>query len=303
MDLLSDLLASLTPQSYVSGGVALNSNTAVQWPHHAGIKCYAVISGECWLSVTGIAGAVHLRAGECYLLPPGPAFYLATSLHATPVDFALLRAGGQLPGDILNIDKEGCFLVGGHFSLCGQHAELLLSSLPAIVHISKEADKTAMRWSLERMAEEVRYPQPGGALITQQLAYTMIIQALRLYLNDEASKGRGWLFALADKHLSVALSCIHQQPEHPWTLQLLAKQAGMSRSVFALRFRETVGIPAIEYLTRWRMLLACNRLKNDGEPISLVSLALGYQSENAFGKAFKRVIGCTPGQYSRRSAE
>jgi AraC-like DNA-binding protein len=145
-----------------------------------------------------------------------------------------------------------------------------------------------MRWSLERMKEELRDPQPGGSLIAQQLAYVMLVQAFRLHLADGVRGGVGWLFALADKQMSAAITCMHDDPGHPWTLQKLAERAGMSRSVFALRFKETVGVTPMEYLTRWRMLLAGDRLENTGDSISAIALSLGYESESAFGKAFRR---------------
>jgi AraC-like DNA-binding protein len=178
---------------------------------------------------------------------------------------------------------------------------MLLESLPPIVHIRKESDKAAMRWSLERMREELRDPQPGGALIAQQLAYMMLIQALRLHLADGTRSGVGWLFALADKQMREAIACMHDNPGHRWTLQELAERVGMSRSIFALKFRETVGETPMEYLTRWRMLLAGDRLKTAGDTLSEIALSLGYESESAFGKAFKRVMGCSPKQYSRGS--
>jgi AraC-like DNA-binding protein len=176
---------------------------------------------------------------------------------------------------------------------------MILQSLPPIVHIRRESDKAAMRWSLERMREELRDPQPGGSLIAQQLAYTMLIQALRLHLADAASAGRGWLSALADKHMSLAISSMHNDPGYPWTLQSLAERVGMSRSVFALHFRETVGATPMEYLTRWRMLLAADRLKNSSDGLSAIAQSLGYESESAFGKAFRRVMGCSPRQHTR----
>lgn len=165
MDPLSDLLSLLKPRSYSSGGVGIAAHTSIQWPLHEGIKCYAVVSGECWLSVEGLAEPVLLTAGDCYVLPPGPPFRLATDLSAPPVDFAVLRAARKL--DDPNTAAPSCYLVGGHFLLQGNHAGMLLASLPPIVHIRKESDKAAMRWSLERMAEEVRNPQPGGSLIAQ----------------------------------------------------------------------------------------------------------------------------------------
>ncbi|WP_130835627.1 AraC family transcriptional regulator [[Erwinia] mediterraneensis] len=296
MDPLSGVLALLKPQSYVSGGVAIAHHRAIQWPQHAGIKCYAVVNGQCWLTVSGIEQPLLLTAGECYLLPPGPAFCLATDLQAAPEDFTQLR-------DRLASDKDnaGCFLVGGHFMLTGYPADLLLDSLPPVVHIQKMADKRIMRWSLERMAEEVRNPQPGSTLIIQQLAYMLLVQALRLYISDQDNSGKGWLFALADKQLSCAISAMQSDPGYPWTLASLAKYAGMSRSIFALRFRQIVGMPPVEYLTRWRMLLAKERLENTADSLSQIATTLGYESESAFGKAFKRVTGTTPGQYGRRS--
>jgi AraC-like DNA-binding protein len=176
---------------------------------------------------------------------------------------------------------------------------MLLHSLPPIVHIRRESDKAAMRWSLERMREELRDPQPGGSLIAQQLAYMMLIQALRLHLADAANAGRGWLSALSDKHMSIAIACIHNDPGHSWTLHSLAERVGMSRSVFALRFRETVGATPMEYLTRWRMLLAADRLKSSSDGLCAIGQSLGYESESAFGKAFRRVMGCSPRQYTR----
>jgi AraC-like DNA-binding protein len=107
------------------------------------------------------------------------------------------------------------------------------------------------------------------------------------------------LFALADKQMSVAINAMHDDPSHRWTLQELAERAGMSRSTFALKFKETVGESPMEYLTRWRMLLAGDRLVTSGDPISLIALSFGYESESAFGTAFKRVMGCSPRQYSR----
>ena len=99
--------------------------------------------------------------------------------------------------------------------------------------------------------------------------------------------------------MSVAIYSMHDDPTHPWTLQELAERVGMSRSSFAQRFKETVGESPIGYLTRWRMLLAGDRLANSKDPISVISLSLGYESESAFSTAFKRVMGCSPRQYSR----
>lgn len=301
MDPLSDVLSLLKPRSYASGGFGVDGDVSIRFPKHQGIKCYAMLSGQCWLSVEGVPKPVLLMAGDCFILPRGLPFCLATDLSLTPVDFQVLRDSGMFSGAAPNPEDGGQYIVGGHFLLAGNHADILLKALPPIVHIRKESDKTAMRWSLERMREELRDPQPGGSLIAQQLAYMMLIQALRLHLAEGAKGGVGWLFALADKQMSAAMACMHDDPGYPWTLQKLAERVGMSRSVFALRFKETVGTTPMEYLTRWRMLLAGDRLKHADESISGIASSLSYESESAFGKAFKRVMGSSPRQYSRRN--
>jgi AraC-like DNA-binding protein len=302
MDPLSEVLALLKPQSYSSGGFAVHGEMAIHFPKHQGIKCYAVLAGQCWLVVDGVPEPVLLNAGDCFVLPRGLPFRLATDLSLEPVHYTVAIARLGMSGEAPGVTEGARYIAGGHFALTGGHAEMLLQSLPPIVHIRRESDKTAIRWSLERMREELRNPQPGGSLITQQLAYMMLVQALRLHLTDTANAGKGWLSALSDKHMSIAIASMHNAPGQAWTLQSLAERVGMSRSVFALRFRDMVGATPMEYLTRWRMLLAADRLKNSSDGLSSIAQSLGYESESAFGKAFRRVMGCSPRKYTRNPA-
>jgi AraC-like DNA-binding protein len=299
MDPLSGVLSLLKPHNTMCGGFDVGGEWSIQFPQHEGIKCYAVVSGQCWLSVEGVPEAVHLKTGDCFLLPLGRPFRLASDLDLPPVDFksmytrplnggvAIWNGGGDVSG------------VGGYFGLAGNHAGILLGMLPPIVHIKKESDKLALRWSIERMMQELREPQPGSFLVLQHLAHMMLVQALRAHLAEGLRGGVGWLFALADQQMSVAIYSMHDDPAHPWNLQELAERVGMSRSSFAQKFKETVGESPIGYLTRWRMLLAGDRLANSDDPIAVISLSLGYESESAFSTAFKRVMGCSPRQYSR----
>jgi AraC-like DNA-binding protein len=303
MDPLSEVLALLKPRTSMSGGFSLRGDLAVCFPKHEGIKCYAVLAGGCWLAVDGVAEPVRIDAGDCFLLPRGLPFRLATDLALEPVSYTTAIAQNSMCGDPPEITEGVHYIAGGYFVFAGGHAKMLLDLLPPIVHIRREADKAALRWSLERIREELRNPQPGSSLITRHLVYMMLVQALRLHLTDAATIGPGWLSALADKHMSLAIACIHKEPGAPWTLKKLAEQAGMSRSVFAQRFREVVGITPMDYLTRWRMLLASERLKNaprnSSDGLGSLAQSLGYESESAFGKAFRRVMGCSPGQYAR----
>lgn len=191
------------------------------------------------------------------------------------------------------------FVVGSRFTLSGQAANFLLGLLPPIIHIHRKSDQAAMRWSVERMRQELREGQPGGDLVAQHLAHMMLIQALRVHL---AQGGGGWLYALADHKMSAAIGAMHREPAHRWSVQALAESAGMSRSAFALKFKDAVGVPPLDYLTRWRMLLAGDRLEHSGDPVSVIAFSLGYESESAFSTAFKRVMGCSPRRYARLSS-
>jgi AraC-like DNA-binding protein len=301
MDPLSDVLSLLKPRSYVSAGFDAGGDWSIQFSdQHGRIKCYAVVSGACWLSVEGVPDPVRLKAGDCFVLPSGRPFRLASDMALTPVD-----AGTVFPpardGGVVTFNGGGdFFLVGSRFAVSGDRAGILLGMLPPIVHIRKEADQAALRWSVERMMQELHERQPGGFLVAQHLAHMMLVQALRLHL-EGAKGGVGWFFALTDKQVGAAINAMHADPAHRWTLQELAERAGMSRSSFALRFKEKVGEAPMEYLTRWRMLLAGDRLASSGDPVSAIALSLGYESESAFSTAFKRVMGCSPRQYGRGS--
>jgi AraC-like DNA-binding protein len=303
MDPLSDVLSLLKPRSYHSGGFDVGGDWAVSFPKHSGVKCYAIGKGEGWLIVEGIGEPVRLKTGDCFLLPLGRPFVLASDLSVTPIDAMTLFANKTGNGTFKVINGGGTlFGVGGHFAFDSKHASMLLGMLPPIVHISKESDKATMRWILDHMMHELRDPQPGSFLVVEHLAQMILVQALRLFLGEGVHGGVGWLFALADEKMSKVITAIHENPSHRWTLHEMAERAGMSRSTFALKFKETVGISPMEYLTNWRMILAGDKLTNSSDSVSMIAEAMGYESESAFSTAFKRVLGCSPRQYGRNLA-
>lgn len=304
MDPLSELLSLLKPRSTISSGFEAGGDWSIQFgDQHKQIKCYVILSGNCWLAVEGIAEAVLLDEGDCFVLPSGRPFRLASGLSVPSLDASAIFPAGRA-GGVVTVNQGGSFsLVGSRFAVSGNHAEMLLGLLPPVVHIRKESDQTALRWSIDRMMDELRSARPGGSLIAQHLAHMMLVQALRVHMTGGFSEGHGWFYALADEQLGRAITAMHADPAHHWTLRELGQSAGMSRSTFALRFRQVVGETPMEYLSRWRMLLACDRLENGGHSISRIAPALGYLSESAFSTAFKRVIGCSPREYCSRSGE
>lgn len=300
MDPLSDVLSLLKPRSYMFRGLDAGGDWAIRFPEQQGIRCYATLSGQCWLGLEGLPTTVLLSPGDCVLLPRGYAVRLASDLSLPPADamavFPRAREGG-----IASLNGGGgTYGLGGFFEFAGRHAEVLLGVLPPIVHIREEADKAALRSSIEQIMQELREPQQGSFLVAQHLAHLMLVKALRLFLKEGSGGGVGWIYALADKQIGAAINAMHDDPAHKWTIQSLAVRACMSRSSFALKFRQTVGESPMEYLTRWRMLLAGDRLTNSSDPVSVIAATLGYESESSFSAAFKRVMKCSPRDYGRR---
>jgi AraC-like DNA-binding protein len=299
MDPLSDVLSLFRPRTFSSGGFDGGGDWSIQFPRYKGIKCYAVVSGECWLLVEDVPEPVHLKSGDCFLLPTERSFRVASDLNLPPIDVKTIL---KLPlnGSVATCNEGGdCFVVGGHFTLSGQHADILLAMLPPIVHLETEPDRMELRWSLDRMSQELRSQRPGCQLIAQHLAHMILTQTIRLYLERGSQDSVGWLFAFADKQLSAAMQAMHGNPAHRWTLQTLAERAGMSRTIFAARFKKMVGSSVMDYLSRWRMLLAADRLIHSEDAVATIAESLGYESESAFTKAFKRVMGHSPRQYGR----
>ena len=296
MDPLSDVLSLLRPSIHGASGFDMGGDWAIHFPHHQGIKCYSMISGQCWLSMDGVADALLLSAGDCFVLPRGRPFKLASDLGLPGIE-----TSGCEPNGTIEVFEGGggCFIAGGHFALANLHADLLIETLPPIIHIHGEASKASLRWSLDLMRDELSRQQLGAGLISEHLAHMVLIQALRIHVADGSATGRGWLFALADRQIGATIKAIHADPGHPWTLQGLARQAFMSRSGFAARFRDLVGETPMGYVTRWRMMLAGDRLAKSNDPVSVVARSLGYVSESAFSIAFKRVVGSSPRQYGR----
>ncbi|MBR1159427.1 AraC family transcriptional regulator [Bradyrhizobium elkanii] len=302
MDALSDVLSLLKLRSYVSGGFDARGDWAISFGPHDGIKFHAVVTGSCWISVEG-ESPVQVRAGECFLLPRGRPFQIASDLSVEPVHVSQILPP-KPNGRILTYNGGGDYLsIGGYFTLSEGQSELLLNVLPPLLHIRDPPGSATLNWCVERMRQELLEGQPGDFIIAQQLATIVLVQALRLYLSDRTTEEAGWLSALADKRLRAAIAAMHGAPGQRWTLETLAREAGMSRTAFAVTFKERVGFSPMDYLTRWRMMQAADRLTSTRQSLAEIGLALGYESEKSFSTAFKRVMNCSPRQYGRRQEE
>ncbi len=300
MDPLSDILAILKPESHLTARIDVGGGSSIRFGNQPGtIKCHAVTAGACWLLVDGTEAPVRLTAGDCIIVPSGHPFTLATNPELAPISARGVLAHTR-PGEVILHNGGGDFAFAGtRFEVDVRQAGALLGTLPPLIHLHEPGDRDAMQWCLAQLMTELRADRPGTTLAARHLAHLMLLQAFRLHLSRQACGRVGLLYALADPHLGKAIAALHADPARRWTLAELAREAGLSRSIFAQRFRKQVGETPIGYLATWRMTLARDRLADGREPLSRLANTLGYESETAFSTAFRRVVGCSPRRYAR----
>jgi AraC-like DNA-binding protein len=151
------------------------------------------------------------------------------------------------------------------------------------------------------MIDELQRGRPGCEVVVDHLAHIALVKILRFHLSEVAHARSGWLYALADARMGVAIAAMHEAPSRRWTVALLASASAMSRTAFATRFKTTVGRAPLDYLTQLRMLMAARQLAEPGARVSKVAQDLGYESESSFSAAFKRAMGMPPRRYAEHT--
>jgi AraC-like DNA-binding protein len=284
----------------------LTAPFGLQMPSASGCAAFHVVTeGRSWLELDG-APRIELVPGDFALVTRGQGHRLtsAARVRCTPVTelaheqvsdrYGVLRhGGGGTPTTVI------CGVVAFDHPAARQ----LIDILPPVIHIDA-ASLAAGDWLeglLRFMAAEARSMRPGGETVITRLADILVIQAIRAWIDRDPSAQHGWLGALQDPQLGRAVARVHRDPAHPWTLASLAAEAGMSRSAFAARFTASIGEPPMHYVARWRMNLALTLLREQDVGIAETASKLGYQSEAAFSRAFKRYIGIAPGSVRKTS--
>jgi AraC-like DNA-binding protein len=264
---------------------------------------HVVTSGRLWLDAAQ-GDARSIRPGDLALVPHGEGHGLRSAPGvAAPGILELEREYVSDRYEILRHGDGGAptTLICGAVRFDHPAARNLVEILPATIHI-EATGATAEDWmqsTLRLMAVEARELRPGGEAVITRLADILVIQAIRVWLATDPAAQRGWLGALQDPQIGRAISLVHRDPARAWTVASLAHELAMSRSAFSARFTELAGEPAMQYVTRWRMHLAVNSLKDDGATVAELASRLGYRSEAAFARAFKRVVGVAPGAVRR----
>jgi AraC-like DNA-binding protein len=266
---------------------------------------HAITGGRCWLETDGDPPR-PLSRGDFALLSHGEGHKLVSEpgQRALPLfDIPRDEVGDRY--DVIRYGGDGAHtsLVCGAVRFDHPAARHLVSLLPRSI-ILEEAAADRHEWlpaTLRLMAAEARELRPGGEAVITRLADILVVQAIRSWMDHDPAAQTGWLGALKDRQLGRALAMIHRDPAYPWTVASLARQATMSRSAFAARFTDIVGEPPLQYLTRWRMNLASTLLLEPNLGLADLAGRVGYQSEAAFSRAFKRHAGVSPGAARQRA--
>lgn len=301
MDPLDEIFATMRVQSAVYARLEAGAPWGLSFAAGVQARFGLVVRGGCWLSVDAHAAPIALATGDCFLLAGGLSYVLRDDMQSPTqncVDVVKENIGG-----VVELGGAGArtTIINGWFAFDRLSARPLIDALPPVLHVRMDQDRTHLLQStLQLFAMETSERQLGSGIVISRLADIIFVQAVRAYVASlEGQSAAGWLAALSDKKLAPALRAIHGDPARPWTVQALAVTAGQSRSSFAAHFRDRVGESPLEYLTRWRMFRAGCLLRQSDKPLGEIAALIGYESEPAFSKAFKKVVGTPPGMYRR----
>lgn len=319
LDVLSDVLRAVRLTSVVYFDFNLTAPWVAEAPSASELahmvlpgservlEYHLIAEGNAWGHAVG-DDPMHLRAGDFLMFPQGDPHVLSSApgMRSAPDLNVYARPTTPLPlvyeiGNGAKSDRTR--VICGFFGYDARPYNPLLTALPRVVHLPAAGANNSMRplgAMLEAAVREERRGQPGTENVLSRLSELLLVEALRRYLADLPDSQRSWLAGLRDPVVGRALEVLHGAPQNGWTIETLGRSIGVSRSVLASRFTDMVGMPPMQYLTMWRMQLA-SRMLHDGRQVVDVAAAVGYESEAAFSRAFKKVIGEPPVMLRRRS--
>jgi AraC-like DNA-binding protein len=318
VDVLSDVLRAVR----LTGAVFFDNEAHSPWvassPSSAAIAAvmpgaehvisfHSLLSGECWAEIPDGSMPVHLSAGDIVMFPMGDPNVLSSSPGMRgKVDLSIYKRPTEraLPVPyVLNHDASGhetCHFVCGYFGCDARPFNPLLDALPRM--FVAQVSLASQDWlsNLIRVAaEESEHGSAGGETMLAKLAELIFVEVVRKHIDGLPPDARGWFSGLRDRQIGLALRLIHARPAEAWTIERLAREVGLSRSAFAERFTEYVQVSPMHYLARWRMQLAARMLEKQGVSVSQAAADVGYESEAAFNRSFKKYLGVPPGAWRR----
>ncbi|MDT3379595.1 AraC family transcriptional regulator [Labrys neptuniae] len=303
-DPLSDVLDLADARCVLTGTLLAGRDWSRKFQRSDAVKFLAVVRGSCWLKTEDDSAApARFEAGDVVITNGAPSIVLAsTAERLTNSDCAPLERDAE--GNLRAGSGADFMMIGGLLEVDEQRCGFLRKSLPPLIHVGGQQGEAAkLRWLLTALAEEMLRSRPGSATAITNLAKLLFVEALRLHIEDAKSEQAGWLTALDDRRISIALRGVHADPSHPWTLEELAKLSGMSRTSFAVRFRDVVGMPPLTYVLNWRIRLAEKELSETDRSVADIAWSVGYGSESAFSNAFSRATGLSPGRFRKEAMQ
>jgi len=302
MDVLTDVLNTLELKGWLSSRRELTPPWRYDFAASKDSMFHVLGFGGAYLYVEGEAEPIRVEDEDVVLFPTGHPHSLYDDPTSPLTRLVHLDYNPRRGHHVVYGEGEGPkpLLLCGAFHFEYPHDFPLLHRLPKLIHISGAQVRMDQGFAdlVRFIARESASQQPGAQVMLRRLTELLFIQVIRLWIDQQAKASVGWVGALRDQPISTALSLIHQSPERGWKVEELAEAAALSRSAFSARFTALVGEPPMTYLTRWRMLRATRLLKNEVRMETIAEL-LGYESEAAFRKAFKREIGIPPASYRK----
>jgi AraC-like DNA-binding protein len=304
-DALTAVVDSLGMRGRLFCRIELSAPWGMAFPRNQLARFHVIERGSCWLKVQGSAQPVTLASGDLVVVPHGNGHSLVDSPDTPPVPLSRIVRKTR-PGEHARVRHSAggpqTVLICGEFGFERREGHPLISALPPVIHLrgTSGSARSLLDSGLQLLAAEAKRPRAGTQALVSRLTDVLFIQALRAWVEALPDGAGGWLGALRDRQIGSALSRMHREPDHRWTLASIAAAVGMSRSRFTDRFAALVGEAPMAYLTRWRMQLAAGRLHSGGPSVAELAQSVGYESETAFAKAFRRTFGLSPSAYRRR---
>ncbi len=306
-DALSQILDVLQMRGTVYFHTHFTAPWGVRVPAYGNVaRFHMVMRGGCWARIDPLPDPIHLSTGDLLVIPHGVSHILsdAPERSADQLDFVLNKSGYDGQGALIyggQDDVSACKLFCGHFEFEEGAVHPLLSGLPTVIHLPNTQTMNAewLESVIRFVSAEVLGGKAGADAIVHRLTEIIFIQTVRAFV-DLAGDAAGSLAGVLDPQLSRCLAAVHAAPQHDWTVQTMAAEAGMSRTVFAERFTSLIGMTPHRYVTEWRMQRARRSLSDTDDSIIEIAETVGYGSEAAFTRAFKRQFDITPGAFRRQ---
>jgi AraC-like DNA-binding protein len=305
-DALTDVLDMLKPRGHALCYSEMSAPWAISLPTDGYARFHVIEVIEhsaAWLRVEGARELTPLASGDLVIVPHGHGHVLADCPKTEPVLIDRLIKGKADSANLLQHGGGGAqtLMACGSFQFVNGDYNPLLAVLPPLIHIpsGREQLDEWLEPTLKMLAYEAGRPRPGSETLVARLIDIILVQAVRVWFEERSHDRGGWLGALRDPQIGAAIGLIHREPQRNWSVSALAREVAMSRSIFAAKFSSLVGEPPLTYLTRWRLWQASRLLAEGNLSVGETALRVGYESEAAFSKAFKRHFGQSPLAYRR----